>query len=441
MLGSCHRHHHHYPLQNHKMAISTSKSSRLFGTRDTKDNSAATTTTPPTSTPTTTTTPANAIQQHPELLASHLGRDPLTNTRHCPLVYHRDYSFQNWPSTHTFPMDKFARLAEAILTTPVDVEDWDVDEEDKLPLVLDETDFFRPLDYNAQTQDLMKRWLCGPLNSEFVQDFLNAQLTEEQARHIGFREQTYRPELIRRTVLEVAGTLLTAQLACQYGLAANLAGGTHHADHKMGAGYTILNDLVVTAHYMTTSNPPTRGENTKNSTDPKPQPNIDRVLVIDCDVHQGDGTARCMREVPALHDKLFTLSLHCASNYPHPKACSTWDIGLPDKMQDAAYLEVLRASVETAISDVNPDLVLYDAGVDIYRHDKLGRLHISEGGIRQRDAFVVESCVVRHIPIACVIGGGYDKDVHALARRHAILHEECSRVWRKYELWNRRKPS
>lgn len=166
---------------------------------------------------------------------------------------------------------------------------------------------------------------------------------------------------------------------------------------------------------------------------------MERVLVIDCDVHQGDGTAKCMRDIDCqLSNKLFTLSLHCDSNYPHPKAQSTYDVGLPDQMKDEEYLDILKASVVKAVEEIQPDLILYDAGVDIYQHDKLGRLKISEEGIRQRDAFVVEYCAVQmEIPVAAVIGGGYDKDVEALARRHAMVHEECSRVWRDHRLWER----
>jgi len=347
-------------------------------------------------------------------------------------VYHEDYSFADWPPEHTFPMNKFERLANAILTSPIT----DLNDD---PLVLDPSHFFRPLDYTSTNLATIQKWLCGPLNATFVDRFLQGRLTAEEVRLIGFREQTYRPELIRRTVLELAGTLLTAHLACQYGVAANLAGGTHHAHHEMGAGYTILNDLVVTAHQMTTTTTTTNspGSTTSISLGNNSASVLQRVLVIDCDVHQGDGTARCMQEIPSLSGKLFTLSLHCESNYPHPKARSTFDVGLPDKMKDEAYLKVLHESVDHAITKVQPDLVLYDAGVDVYRHDKLGRLHVSEEGIRKRDRYVLEACVSRNIPVAAVIGGGYDSDEDALARRHAILHEECSKVWRERKMWKK----
>jgi acetoin utilization deacetylase AcuC-like enzyme len=270
--------------------------------------------------------------------------------------------------------------------------------------------------------DVPDSWLSGPINADFVQRFLQGRLSTEECRYIGFREQIARPELIERTVLEVAGTVLTAQLAVEYGIASNVAGGTHHASPVAGAGYTILNDLAVATHVLTITDD---SSNTK----------VNRVLVVDCDVHQGDGTAKFGDGL--LKDKLFTLSLHCASNYPIPKAHSTFDVGLPDGMRDDDYMEVLERSVDHAISVTNPDLVLYDAGVDVYENDRLGRLKVTEQGIRKRDRWVLDRCVSAGIPVAAVVGGGYDKDVDSLARRHAIVHEECAYVWRKHRMWER----
>lgn len=223
-----------------------------------------------------------------------------------------------------------------------------------------------------------------------------------------------------RTVLEVAGTVLAAQLALKYGIATNAAGGTHHASSEMGAGYTILNDLAITANYLMKHH---------EGQDP-----IQTVLVIDCDVHQGDGTAKFAN---IIGKGLVTLSLHCESNYPTLKANSTYDVGLPDGMEDDAYMEVLEKSVLRAIEETQPDFVLYDAGVDVHKDDFLGRLKLTEGGIRRRDRWVMETCVERGIPVVGVIGGGYDKDPLALARRHAIVHEEAAFVWRKHKMWMR----
>lgn len=134
--------------------------------------------------------------------------------------------------------------------------------------------------------------------------------------------------------------------------------------------------------------------------------------------------------------QLITLSMHCASNYPTLKANSTYDIGLEDNMRDEKYLEILKKSVNQAILETKPDFILYDGGVDVFENDKLGRLRLTENGIRQRDRWVMEKCVSLGVPVVGVIGGGYDKDGDALARRHAIIHEEAAFVWRKHKLWS-----
>jgi acetoin utilization deacetylase AcuC-like enzyme len=314
-------------------------------------------------------------------------------------------------------MDKFDRIAYALTHTCKQTHP--TSSALPRPLVRSPLDFFRPLEADNVPHD---DWLSGPIDADFVRRFTGGLLTTEECRYIGFREQTSRPELIERTILEVAGTVLTCQLAFRYGIASNVAGGTHHATPLSGAGYTILNDLAVATHVLTT------GTATAGL--------VKRVLVVDCDVHQGDGTAK-FGATTALKDKLFTLSLHCASNYPSLKAHSTYDVGLRDGMRDDEYMEILEESVNHAIQEVQPDFVLYDAGVDVYEHDKLGRLKISEQGIRRRDRWVLDRCVTAGIPVAAVVGGGYDKDVDALARRHAIVHEECGYVWRKHRMWER----
>lgn len=351
-----------------------------------------------------------------DLTASRLGLDPSQNRFHSPIVNHERYSFSDWPPNHTFPMDKFERISHALQTTCSQNTPGS-----KLPrpLVREDDDFFRPLDL----EQIPIEWFESIIDPDFVTRFRKGELTKEEARYIGFREQTNRPELIERTLLEVAGTVLTSQLAYHYGIACNVAGGTHHAGPTGGAGYTILNDLAVAGNFLTNE--------TLNQGSVK---GVKRVLVIDCDVHQGDGTAKFSTEWNS--DRFSTLSLHCASNYPTLKANSTYDIGLHDKCNDEEYMEALQTSVNRAMEEVKPDFVLYDAGVDVYEHDRLGRLNVTESGIRQRDRWVLDRCVSLNIPVAAVVGGGYDKDVDALARRHAIVHEECAYVWRKYNMWN-----
>ena len=362
------------------------------------------------------------------LAASHLGLEPLQNTRHAPMVYHENYSFDDWPPTHTFPMDKFRMTAHSLL------EDADENEE---PLVRSVNDFYKPLSF----KDFPTSILSPPIDKSFLRSFLNGQLTKEECRFIGFREQTYRPELIERTILEVAGTILTAQLALKYGLACHVAGGTHHAESARGKGYTIINDLACAARLMTWTEDDATGEDASTLDFMKRlyrgEKAVDRVLVVDCDVHQGDGTATFHAKSEYLYDKLFTLDLHAASNYPHPKQLCTYDVPLPDNCNDREYMSALSSSLDKAIKEIQPQLVLYNAGVDPYKHDKLGRLSLSWEGLQQRDAFVVRKCVNDNIPVACVVGGGYESDVKALGKRHALIHRVCSDIWREKTLWQR----
>jgi acetoin utilization deacetylase AcuC-like enzyme len=202
------------------------------------------------------------------------------NRFHAPIVNHENYSFKDWPPNHTFPMDKFARLAHALTTTSSKTLS---SSNLPRPLVRDPSHFFRPYDLPYVPRD----WLAeptGPISSSFLDRFMDGQLDDAEKRYIGFREQTSRPELIERTVLEVAGTVLAAQLAFRYGIASNVAGGTHHAHPTGGAGYTILNDLAVTANFLT-----------DESLNEGSVTGIKRVLVVDCDVHQGKLRGDCRR--------------------------------------------------------------------------------------------------------------------------------------------------
>ena len=370
------------------------------------------------------------------LATSHLGLDPKQNTRHAPIIYHEHYSCP-WPSKHTFPMSKFRETANSLLN---DQDEFLMNNDETgtavpAQLVLSQDDFYKPLSVETFPQSFMSPPICP----NFLQKFLSGSLSSEECRLIGFREQTSRPELIRRTVLEVAGTVLTAQLAVKYGLACNVAGGTHHAQSDKGAGFTILNDLAVATRLLTW-----KGNNDDHDNSllrafyrGDGSSSIDRVLVVDCDVHQGDGTATFAYESSSLHNKLFTLDIHAENNYPHPKEVCSYDIGLPDDCGDEMYLSELSSSLEKALREVQPHLVLYNAGVDVYTSDKLGRLEVSWEGMKQRDLHVIRTCVDRKIPVAAVVGGGYDNDPHMLGKRHALVHRACAQVWREKKMWTR----
>jgi len=206
---------------------------------------------------------------------------------------------------------------------------------------------------------------------------------------------------VKRTCIAPMGTLLTAQLALKQGLACHLAGGTHHAHYDFGSGFCIFNDLAFAAKQLLASGA------------------VERLLIFDCDVHQGDGTAAMLADEP----RAFTCSLHCEKNFPVRKQKSDLDVGLPLGMTDRDYLDTVFEALENLLDTVRPQLVLYDAGVDIFEHDPLGRLCVSEQGIADRDRGVIERCRRRGIAVATVIGGGYDDDRDALARRHGIVVE------------------
>jgi len=207
--------------------------------------------------------------------------------------------------------------------------------------------------------------------------------------------------LVRRSRASVGGTLLAARLALAEGLAGSAAGGSHHARRLQGAGFCVLNDVAVAARTL------------------QAERRIQRALVVDLDVHQGDGTADCL----ALWPDLFTLSIHCENNYPAQKIAGDLDIGLPDRLDDAGYLAVLHARLPPLLDALAPDIVFYNAGVDPHRDDRLGRLCLTDAGLFARDRFVVAQARARRIPLVAVIGGGYTSDVDALSRRHALVFE------------------
>jgi acetoin utilization deacetylase AcuC-like enzyme len=201
-------------------------------------------------------------------------------------------------------------------------------------------------------------------------------------------------------------------LALQYGLACNTAGGTHHAFPEYGSGFCIFNDLAVASQVLLDAD------------------RVKQILIVDLDVHQGDGTAFIFRKNP----RVFTFSMHCDTNYPFKKQQSDLDVSLPEGMEDDAYLRTLDQHLPDLLGKVKPDLVLYDAGVDPHASDRLGKLALTDNGIFQRDRMVLEMCVSRRIPVAGVIGGGYSDHIDDLACRHSLLHRAAVRVFEQYGL-------
>lgn len=243
----------------------------------------------------------------------------------------------------------------------------------------------------------------------YVERYCTGDMSREELRRLGL---PWSPQLAQRTVRAVGGSLLAAERALQHGLACHLAGGTHHAHHDHASGFCIFNDLAVIALSLLESG------------------RVGRVLIFDCDVHQGDGTARILEQVP----DAVTVSLHCEKNFPARKARSDWDIALAPGLGDADYLKTVNDTLDYLLPLYQPDLVIYDAGVDVHRDDALGLLNLSDEGLAMRDSAVIEHCLGRDIPLVGLIGGGYDRDRALLARRHAKLHFSAAAAWERYGL-------
>lgn len=302
-----------------------------------------------------------------------------------PLVFHDDYS-PPLPPGHRFPMEKFRLLRDHLvdsgLTTNAAILRPELCATDVLALAHDRA---------------------------YIERYCSGDMGRDELRRLGL---PWSPQLAQRTVRAVGGSLLAADLALEHGLACHLAGGTHHAHYDHASGFCIFNDLAIIALSLLESG------------------RAGRVLIFDCDVHQGDGTARILEHVP----DAVTVSLHCEKNFPLRKARSDWDIELAPGMGDLEYLKVVNDTLSYLLPLYQPDLVLYDAGVDVHRDDTLGLLNLSDDGLAMRDSTVIDHCLGRDIPLIGVIGGGYDKDRALLARRHAQLHFSAARAWNRHGL-------
>lgn len=243
-------------------------------------------------------------------------------------------------------------------------------------------------------EPMPRAWLEAVHDPSYVAEVLAAAVPRDKERRIGF---PVTPLLATRAQLTPGGTWLAARLALNHGYAANTAGGSHHALHDTGAGYCVFNDLAIAAHRLLAEG------------------DVGRILVVDCDVHQGDGTASLL----AGREDVATYSIHADKNFPVRKARSTLDVPLPDGTGDAAYLDVLNATLPSLIDRLRPDLILYQAGVDPHTDDRLGRLALTDDGLAARDAGVAALARARGIPLASTPGGGYGADKAAIAARHA----------------------
>ena len=294
-----------------------------------------------------------------------------------PVVFHPDYTVP-LPPGHRFPMGKFGRIKDTLLEDGVIA-----------PASL------------ARPEPAPRGWLALAHRDAYVDTVLALALDPRAIRRLGLPLSA---ALLRRGRAAVGGTVLTGRLALAHGLACNTAGGSHHAFADHGAGFCLFNDVAVAIRVL------------------RREGQIARALVVDLDVHQGDGTAAIFHGEP----EVFTFSLHCEANYPPRKEVGDLDIGVPPGTGDAVYHSVLATHLPGLIARHRPDIVFYNAGVDPHAEDKLGRLALSDEGLARRDRFVIETCRAAGVPTACVVGGGYADDLERLARRHTSVHRAAA---------------
>ena len=240
--------------------------------------------------------------------------------------------------------------------------------------------------------------------AEYWQKLVRLELSQKEIRQIGFPLSA---QLVKRGTHISQGTIDCALFAQQYGIAMNIAGGTHHSFTDHGEGFCLLNDIAIAANYLLQ------------------QKLAKKILVIDLDVHQGNGTAQIFQD----NSKVFTFSMHGAKNYPTRKEKSDLDIGLPDKTSDAPYLNILQETLPRLFEQVNPDFVFYLSGVDVLASDKLGRLSMSRAGCKQRDRLVLEYCCQTKIPVAVSMGGGYSSRIVDIVEAHANTFRVAQEVY------------
>lgn len=286
------------------------------------------------------------------------------------IAYHPIYQLP-LPEGHRFPMEKYDLLPKQLLYEGT----------------CEKEDFFVP-------EKIPNAIIESVHDSEYLDRLLNLALDPKEVRKIGF---PLSQQLIDREIIIAGGTVEGAKRALTYGISMNIAGGTHHAFSAWGEAFCLLNDQAIAAQYLID------------------QQLVNRVLIVDLDVHQGNGTAEIFKNNPAV----FTFSMHGAKNYPFHKEESDYDLAMEDGTNDTTYLNTLKSALPHLLEKVKPDFIFYLCGVDVVATDKLGRLGMSIAGCKARDAFVLESCKSLDIPVQCSMGGGYSKDIKIILEAHA----------------------
>lgn len=284
-------------------------------------------------------------------------------------AFYCDHFVLPLPENHSFPMAKYGKLRELVLADGT----------------IDPRDLLEPA---AAGRDE----LALAHDPAYIDAVFAGTLPREQQRRIGF---PWSPGMVERSRRSVGGTIAAARTALTDGAAANLAGGTHHAFPDRGEGYCVFNDIAVAARVL------------------QQDGLVERIAVIDCDVHQGNGTAAIFCDDPSV----FTFSIHGEKNFPFRKEASDLDVMLPDGTGDGDYLRLLDAALHTVLHRHRPEFIFYLAGADPYEGDRLGRLALTIEGLARRDELVLNLCA--GLPVALVMGGGYCPDTDIIARIHA----------------------
>ena len=292
------------------------------------------------------------------------------------VVNHKDY-FAKIGDDHKFPIKKFGELADYLIKNKIVKK------------------FHTPYPCSEET---LKR----VHSANYIKNVKNKTLDVNIIKKIGF---PLVDSVVQRSLVATGGTVLAAKLAITNGVACNTAGGSHHANFESGAGYCVFNDVAVAAQYLLD-----RGL-------------AGRILIIDLDVHQGNGSADIFKD----NRNVFTFSMHSKSNYPAKKSISDLDVELEDNMEDLHYIKLLKFYLNQ-LNEENFDYVFYIAGVDIHFNDRLGKLRISDEGIRHRDEIVTKNFFSKGIPLCGVLGGGYNKNFDKLVELHSYLHQSCAKL-------------
>jgi len=294
-------------------------------------------------------------------------------------AYHSDYAHP-LPLNHRFPMAKYDLLAGQL----------------KIEGIVEDSHWIQP-------GFIQHDFICRAHHHAYLETLENGTWSTQEERRSGF---PWSPKLIAREKRIMEGTRLCGRRAAQGDVALNIAGGTHHACKAHAEGFCLLNDLAISAYDLLSTG-------------------LERILIVDLDVHHGNGTADIIGTDP----RIFTFSMHGAKNYPQKKPPSTLDIALQDGTGDSEYLRLLGDALDSIFTSFEPQVALYQCGVDVLESDKLGRLSMSVNGCAQRDRMVFSACKQANIGVACAMGGGYSQDISTIVKAHVNTFKVARDVW------------